>query len=120
VLQGAFLIIITAIWSIMYHVLEILVSNYAWGWINFLEGLSIPSPTLNAWLASESGLFFIALSIWMTLYIWLILLSPLIARKNKAHHDRVIAFADRASVLTTVFILVDLAGLAIVVVNNAF
>lgn len=120
VLQGAFLIILTAIWAILYHVLEIAVSNYTWVWVNFLEGLSIPSPTLRDWLATESGLFFIVLSIWMTLYLWLFLLSPQIARKNRSQRKRVIAFADRASVLTTVFVLIDLTGLAIVVANNAF
>jgi len=116
--QGTFLVSLTAFWSIFFHQLEPFILKIHPTWFEKVQHLTWASQTVRNWISSDSYLLLVLLTIWMTWYLGLIVLSPKISKQYSNQKGKISSLAERVSVLSAVFILVDLIGLLIVIFSN--
>jgi len=94
--QGILIVYITTIWAILYHFQ-----------VRIVQGLS---PSLVTYMA--------LIWLWAMMYFGVLFGSLILIRKKEDFEQKIISFIDRLSVLSAVYIIIDVVSIFIVLMRN--
>ncbi len=118
VFQGTFILLLSAVCSIMFNQMEPFILKILPAWGGWIGKQGVFSPETLGLLGSDSFIYSILLVFLLSAWLSAMVLSPSITKRFSSFASPIRKFADRISILSSLFILVDSLGLLIVLINN--